>query len=316
MAAAADRAGVDRLRRPRVPMGAGARARGDGRSPRVASASPGWRRSSPSWRSWPTRRLRTPDWWFDPARGGGWLGASGSHVDRPGARLVGRGRRRARRGVDDVGARREGCRGRLVHHAPRYDLGRARVVVQQTAGAWGPMVDVARVAGTEGTLWIEAGQVWVGRRRPAWSASPCPRISSCHLRHRRAPIPASASPTSSWAPTPGWPRRSRRGSAASRRRRPWRRDLRRRAGAAWRCSTAAVPPASPAHLERPGRGRAVGSGWSAAHGAQHPLHLVLALEQQAPDGGHVDARRELGVGAATTSFGGRDRRRVHGAREA
>jgi predicted dehydrogenase len=101
-----------------------------------------------------------PDWWFDPARGGGWLGASGSHA------------------VDQVRAwlgEVEGVHGRLSMTSARDARGAAPdsftallemasgadAVVQQTAGAWGPMADVARVAGTEGTLWIDDGRVWL-----------------------------------------------------------------------------------------------------------------------------------------------------------
>jgi predicted dehydrogenase len=101
-----------------------------------------------------------PDWWFDPARGGGWLGASGSHaIDQ------------VRAWLGDV----EGVYGRLSMTSARDAVGGAvdsftalldmasgaHVVVQQTAGAWGPMADVARVAGTEGTVWIADGRVWL-----------------------------------------------------------------------------------------------------------------------------------------------------------
>ena len=105
-----------------------------------------------------------PDWWFDPARGGGWLGASGSHA------------------VDQVRVWLGEVEG--VHGRPSMTSGRdagvaaddsftallemasgAHAVVQQTAGAWGPMADVARVAGTEGTLWIDDGRVWLADAR-------------------------------------------------------------------------------------------------------------------------------------------------------
>jgi predicted dehydrogenase len=35
------------------------------------------------------------------------------------------------------------------------------VAFQQTAGAWGPMVQVTRVAGTRGTLWLDGSDVWL-----------------------------------------------------------------------------------------------------------------------------------------------------------
>ncbi|MGZ8762483.1 MAG: Gfo/Idh/MocA family protein, partial [Acidimicrobiia bacterium] len=103
---------------------------------------------------------RTPDWWFDADAGGGWLGASGSHVvdqirvwlgefesvsaslgitsSRPGAGLAEDTftvRFRLRSGVEGV--------------------------TQQTAGAWGPMAGLTRVAGTTGTAWIDGDAAWI-----------------------------------------------------------------------------------------------------------------------------------------------------------
>jgi predicted dehydrogenase len=34
-------------------------------------------------------------------------------------------------------------------------------VILQTAAAWGPMVSVTRVVGSEGTLWLEKGEAWL-----------------------------------------------------------------------------------------------------------------------------------------------------------
>jgi predicted dehydrogenase len=137
---------------------------------------------------------RAPDWWFDPSRGGGWLGASGSHaidqvrawlgeVDRVDGRLSMTSARDA--GVaacDSFTARLEMVSG-------------AQVVVQQTAGAWGPTADMTRVAGTHGTLWIDDARVWLAdasRRQcldvpddlalpPAPPASTDPRHRFTHL---------------------------------------------------------------------------------------------------------------------------------------
>jgi predicted dehydrogenase len=132
---------------------------------------------------------RVPDWWFDPARGGGWLGASGSHaIDQ------------VRAWLGDV----EGVHGHVAMTSAReagdaatdsftalLDMASgAHVVVQQTAGAWGPTADVTRVAGTEGTVWIDGGQVWLanptGARRldvPDDLAPPPPPVSA-DPRHR------------------------------------------------------------------------------------------------------------------------------------
>jgi len=105
--------------------------------------------------------MRVPRWWFDPTAGGGWLGASGSHVvdqlrtwfgefasvsatlsivsDRQGvAEDAFTVRFRMRNGVDGV--------------------------LQQTAAAWGPHAGMTRVAGTDGTLWTEGEAVWLADR--------------------------------------------------------------------------------------------------------------------------------------------------------
>jgi predicted dehydrogenase len=104
---------------------------------------------------------RVPDWWFDAARGGGWLGASGSHlvdqirtwfgdVDRVSATLPTVARRH---GAEDSFAIRMTMRGG------------AEVVVQQTAASWTPgVVGLAVVAGTDGTLEIASDGVWLSDR--------------------------------------------------------------------------------------------------------------------------------------------------------
>jgi predicted dehydrogenase len=110
---------------------------------------------------------RMPTWWFDPAAGGGWLGASGSHVvdqvrvwlgeiawvigglalvsDRPAAT------------AEDSFTIRAGL------------ASGAEALLHQTAGAWGPAVGVTRVAGARGTVWLEDGAAWLadasGERR-------------------------------------------------------------------------------------------------------------------------------------------------------
>ena len=102
---------------------------------------------------------RAPDWWFDPARGGGWLGASGSHaVDQVRVWMGEVGRVQGRLSMTSARDLRVAAADSFT---ALLDMASgAHAVVQQTAGAWGPMTDVARVAGTEGTLWIETGRVW------------------------------------------------------------------------------------------------------------------------------------------------------------
>jgi predicted dehydrogenase len=102
---------------------------------------------------------RTPPWWFDRAAGGGWLGASGSHaIDQVRAwlgelewvsaslQLVSD---RARDAAEDSFTVRLGL------------ASGAEGVLQQTAGAWGPTVNVTRVAGTKGTVWLDDGVAWL-----------------------------------------------------------------------------------------------------------------------------------------------------------
>ena len=120
-----------------------------------------------------------PDWWFDPARGGGWLGASGSHaIDQVRAWL---GDIEGARGRASMTSTRDADPGAADSFTALLEMASgAHVVVQQTAGAWGPMLEVARVAGTRGTVWIDGGRVWLagvaapeatGRARPAPEAT-------------------------------------------------------------------------------------------------------------------------------------------------
>jgi predicted dehydrogenase len=132
-----------------------------------------------------------PDWWFDAARGGGWLGASGSHaVDQVRvwlgevARVQGRLSMTSARDTDEAAD---------DSFTALLDMtSGAHAVVQQTAGAWGPMTDVSRVAGTEGTVWIDSGRVWLadatGAPRclhvPDDLALPAAPAASADPRHR------------------------------------------------------------------------------------------------------------------------------------
>jgi predicted dehydrogenase len=93
-----------------------------------------------------------PEWWFDPAQGGGWLGASGSHlVDQVRSWLgefesvsASLGSVTMQRGpVDDSFS----VRFRLENGAEG--------ILQQTSGAYGPMSEMTRVAGSKGTIWMD-----------------------------------------------------------------------------------------------------------------------------------------------------------------
>jgi predicted dehydrogenase len=93
-----------------------------------------------------------PDWWFDPAQGGGWLGASGSHVVDFIRQLLGE--------FESVSASLSNValsRGEVDDSfALRFRLKNGlEGVMQQSSGSLGPMVDLNRVAGSEGSLWLD-----------------------------------------------------------------------------------------------------------------------------------------------------------------
>jgi len=100
---------------------------------------------------------RVPEWWFDSTRGGGWLGASGSHVVDQIRTWFGE--------VASVSAtlptvaRREGAEDSFVVRLTTESG--VEAVLQQTAASWTPGVaGVAVVAGTDGTLEVTADGVW------------------------------------------------------------------------------------------------------------------------------------------------------------
>lgn len=102
---------------------------------------------------------RMPPWWFDSAAGGGWLGASGSHViDQVRVWLGDVASVSADLGL--VSDRPAGTADDSFTIRLRFTSG-AEGVLQQTAGAWGPGVAVSRVAGTRGTVWLDAGRAWL-----------------------------------------------------------------------------------------------------------------------------------------------------------
>jgi predicted dehydrogenase len=95
--------------------------------------------------------VELPEWWTDAAAGGGWLGTWGSHL------------------VDWVrtwAGEFSSLSASLPSVAPptgvedsfviRFRLANgAEGVFSQTAGAWGPLAAMVRVAGTKGTLWLD-----------------------------------------------------------------------------------------------------------------------------------------------------------------
>jgi predicted dehydrogenase len=104
---------------------------------------------------------KVPRWWFDVDAGGGWLGASGSHVVDQIRTWLGE--------FDSLSAT-------LSVVSERHDVAEdsftvrfrlqsgAEGVLQQTAAAWGSDVGMTRVVGTHGTLWTEGDAVFVADR--------------------------------------------------------------------------------------------------------------------------------------------------------
>ena len=97
-----------------------------------------------------------PEWWFDPAQGGGWLGASGSHgIDQIRSWLgefesvsAGLAQVTLSRGpVDDS-------------YSLRFHLKNGvEGILQQCSGAYGPMTEMTHVAGSKGRIWFDGPTV-------------------------------------------------------------------------------------------------------------------------------------------------------------
>jgi predicted dehydrogenase len=104
---------------------------------------------------------RLPSWWFSKVAGGGWLGASGSHlIDQVRVWLGDFSSLSA--ALPIVSSRENVAEDSFVLRF-RMQNG-VEGVIQQTAGAWGPHAMMCRVAGTRGTVWAEGGIVRVADR--------------------------------------------------------------------------------------------------------------------------------------------------------
>ena len=99
-----------------------------------------------------------PSWWSQSEEGGGWLGAYASHVIDQLRHMLGEfeGVSASLRVVSDRSWSAEDSYS--VHFRMR---GGAEGVLQSSAGAWGPPVVASRIAGSEGTLWVEGDAVHV-----------------------------------------------------------------------------------------------------------------------------------------------------------
>ncbi|MCB2072305.1 MAG: Gfo/Idh/MocA family oxidoreductase [Novosphingobium sp.] len=102
----------------------------------------------------PTQEAEMPDWWFDPAEGGGWLGALGSHVIDQLRTWLGEFAAVSAT-LTSVTATRGGADDSFtVSFRMKNGLDG---VIQSSAGSWGPPLDVTRICGSEGTIWTEGG---------------------------------------------------------------------------------------------------------------------------------------------------------------
>ncbi len=102
---------------------------------------------------------KVPAWWFDPGAGGGWLGASGSHVvDQIRVWLGDFAEVSAALGLVSV----RGADAAEDSFTVRFRLESGlHGTLQQTAAAWGPYAGMTRVAGTQGTIWVEGDEPWL-----------------------------------------------------------------------------------------------------------------------------------------------------------
>ncbi len=99
---------------------------------------------------------KRPDWWFDNTAGGGWLGASGSHmIDMVRTWL---GEFASLSAALSIVSDRQGVAEDT--YLMRFTMTNGvQGVLMQTGGAWGEFAAMTRVAGTQGTLSLENGVV-------------------------------------------------------------------------------------------------------------------------------------------------------------
>jgi predicted dehydrogenase len=91
-----------------------------------------------------------PEWWYDLAAGGGWLGASGSHLLDATRTWLGDAERLTAI-VDTLG---RGSADDTYALLMRMRSG-ARAILHQSAAVLGPRTQALRVSGSEGTVWLD-----------------------------------------------------------------------------------------------------------------------------------------------------------------
>ncbi len=106
---------------------------------------------------------RVPEWWFDGARGGGWLGASGSHIVDQLRTWFGEFSSVSAT-LPTVSARTDGAEDTFVVRATMRSG--VHGLIQQTAASWTTQpIGLSMVAGTEGTIEVAADGVYCSDRR-------------------------------------------------------------------------------------------------------------------------------------------------------
>lgn len=102
-----------------------------------------------------------PAWWFNADEGGGWLGASGSHMVDQIRHWLGE--------FASVSASTQIVSGRDTQTEDSYSVHFVLTngisgIFTQTAAAWGPMAQMTKICGSEGTLWLDNGQVHLANK--------------------------------------------------------------------------------------------------------------------------------------------------------
>jgi predicted dehydrogenase len=122
------------------------------------------------------RSFPMPGWWYDPAQGGGWLNASGSHridalrqwfgevegVSAGLSAMAGSGA--AGSGADGPGVAGPGAAGSGADNGFNIRCTMRNgtdVALMQSGAAAGPGASMTRVVGTTGTMWAEGDTVYV-----------------------------------------------------------------------------------------------------------------------------------------------------------
>ncbi len=105
--------------------------------------------------------VKRSDWWFDDQAGGGWLGASGSHMLDMIRFWLG--------DFASVSAKLQVVSDRKGvaddSYLTRFTMKNGvEGVLMQTGGAWGDAAAMVKVAGTQGTLSVEHGKVLLSNR--------------------------------------------------------------------------------------------------------------------------------------------------------